>query len=201
MMMRSAWRRFSGQRAGFLLDLAGRQALNILQIDLHAKLIQHRGLQAVEIVIILADGFGAELIDVAADYTAHDFGNALLLNMTVEQLAAHAVYRLPLLVHHIVVFEDVLARQEMLGFDRLLGRGDARSDELRFDRHILFHAEPQHQILHAVAAENTQQIVLQREIEARTAGIALASGASAQLIINAPGFVTFGAQDVQTAGG
>ncbi len=34
-------------------------------------------------------------------------------------------------------------------------------DQLRFDRHILFHAQTQHEVLHAFAAENAQQIVLQ----------------------------------------
>src|SRR5208282_6332695 len=44
------------------------------------------------------------------------------------------------------------------------------------------------------------QVVFERKIEARRAGIALAAGASAQLIINAARFVAFGAEDVQPAG-
>ena len=59
--------------------------------------------------------------------------------------------------------------------------------------------ELQHQILHALAAEDAQQIVLQREIEAGTAGVALAAGASAQLIVDAPRLVALGADDVQAA--
>ena len=70
---------------------------------------------------------------------------------------------------------------------------------LRLDRHVFFHAEPQHQVLHALAAEDAHQVVLQREIEARAAGIALASGASAKLIVDAARFVALGAQDVQAA--
>ena len=70
---------------------------------------------------------------------------------------------------------------------------------LRLDRHVFFHAQPQHQVLHALAAEDAHQIVLQGEIEARAAGIALASGASAKLIVDAAGFVPLGAEDVQAA--
>ncbi len=69
----------------------------------------------------------------------------------------------------------------------------------RFDRHVLFHAQPQHQVLHALAAEDAHQVVLQREVEARAAGVALAAGASAKLVIDAAGIVALGAQNVQPA--
>ena len=70
---------------------------------------------------------------------------------------------------------------------------------LRFDGHVLFHAQAQHEVLHALAAENAQQVVLQGEEEARAAGIALASGAAAKLVVDAPGFVALGAHDAQAA--
>ena len=55
--------------------------------------------------------------------------------------------------------------------------------------------------LHALAAENAQQIVFEREEKARGAGIALAASAPAQLIVDAPRFVAFGAENVQAAEG
>ena len=70
---------------------------------------------------------------------------------------------------------------------------------LRFDGHVLFHAQPQHEILHALAAEDAQQVVLQREEESRAAGVALAAGAPAKLVIDAPRFVPLGGHDVQAA--
>ncbi len=87
----------------------------------------------------------------------------------------------------------------MLGFDGFLGRGDALGDEAGLDGHVLFHAETQHEILHALAAEDAHQVVLQREIKARTAGVALAAGAAAKLIIDAPRLVPLGAEHVQAA--
>ena len=52
-----------------------------------------------------------------------------------------------------------------------------------------------------LAAEDAQQIVFEREEESRGAGIALAAGASAKLIVNAARLVAFGAQNVQAAHG
>ena len=70
---------------------------------------------------------------------------------------------------------------------------------LALDRHVLFHAQPQHQVLHALAAENAQQVVLQREEKARAAGVALAAGAPAELVVDAAGLVALGGHDVQPA--
>ena len=87
---------------------------------------------------------------------ADDVDDSLLLVITFEQLPPHAVYGLALLVHHVVVFEDVFTRGKMLGFYGLLGGRDARGNQFRFDRHVFFHAETQHQVLHAVPAEDAQ---------------------------------------------
>jgi hypothetical protein len=45
------------------------------------------------------------------------------------------------------------------------------------------------------------KIVLERQIETARTRIALASGTASELVIDAPGFVAFGADDVQPAGG
>ena len=78
---------------------------------------------------------------------------------------------------------------------------DAARDELGFDGHAFGHAQAVHQGLDALAAEDAQQIVFEREEEARRAGIALAAGAAAKLVIDAAGFVAFGAENVQAAEG
>src|SRR6185503_8108465 len=50
-----------------------------------------------------------------------------------------------------------------------------------------------------IAGEDAHQIVFQRKEETGGAGIALASGAPAQQVIDAPRFVALRADDVQTA--
>src|SRR5208282_4592076 len=109
--------------------------------------------------------------------------------------------RLALLVHDVVVFEEVLAGFEVLSFDGLLRVFNALADELGLDRDAFRHSEPVHHGLHALAAENTQEIVFEREEESRGAGIALAASAAAKLIINAASFVALGAENVQAAHG
>ncbi len=50
-----------------------------------------------------------------------------------------------------------------------------------------------------VAGEDAHQIVFQREVKARRSGIALPAGAPAQLVVDAPGLMALGAEDVQAA--
>ena len=56
-----------------------------------------------------------------------------------------------------------------------------------------------HEALHALAAEDAHQVVLEGEEEARLARVALTAGAAAQLVVDAPRFVALGADDVQAA--
>ena len=67
------------------------------------------------------------------------------------------------------------------------------------DRHAFFHAEALHQPGDAVRAEDAHQVVFEREIEPRGAGIALTAGAAAQLVVDAARLVPLGADDVQAA--
>ena len=63
----------------------------------------------------------------------------------------------------------------------------------------LFHAETLHQAGDAVRPEDAHQVVFEREVEARRAGVALAPGAAAQLVVDAARLVALGADDVQAA--
>ena len=75
----------------------------------------------------------------------------------------------------------------------------ARDDHAVLDRHAFFHAEPLHQPGDAIRAEDAHQVVFERQEEARRARVALAAGAAAQLVVDAPRFVPLGADDVQAA--
>ena len=58
---------------------------------------------------------------------------------------------------------------------------------------------PLHDRRDAVAGEDAHQIVVERQVEARRARVALAAGAAAQLVVDAAGLVPLGADDVQPA--
>ena len=162
--------------------------------------LEYVGLQAGQIVLAGMGFLGAADVAKRGHDAIDDLFDALGLVVAFEQCAPHAVHGLALLVHHVVVFEQVFAGGEVLRFHGFLRGGDALGDEARLDGYVFFHAEPQHQVLHALAAEDPHQIVLQRQVEARTAGVALAAGASAKLIVDAARFVAFGAEHVQAAG-
>ena len=119
--------------------------------------------------------------------------------MAFQQLAAQSVNGFALLVHHVVVFEQVFAGLEVLRFDGLLGRLDALGDDPRLDGDAFLHAELFHEFRDPIAREDAQQVVLKGKIKARGARVALAAGAPAQLVVDAPRFVAFRPQDVQAA--
>ena len=120
-------------------------------------------------------------------------------NPAFEQLTAQRVDVLPLLVHHVVVLEQVLADAEVLRFDLLLRALDGARHHAVLDGHAFFHAEPLHQARDAVRPEDAHQVVFERQVEARRAGVALAAGAAAELVVDAPRLVPLGADDVEAA--
>ena len=138
-------------------------------------------------------------------HVAENAGNVVLddevfLVEAFEQPAAQAIDGFALLVHHVVVFEQVFAGLEVLAFDGLLRGFDAPRDHARLDRHAFFHAKPLQQVRHPLLGEDAHQVVFEREIETRGTRIALAAGASAKLVVDAARFVALGAENVQAAG-
>src|SRR5436190_1736149 len=66
--------------------------------------------------------------------------------------------------------------------------------------HPLFHAEEAQDLDGPLAGEHLHQIVLQRDVKARRAGIALSSAAASKLVVDAPCGVPLGADDVKPPG-
>ena len=117
----------------------------------------------------------------------------------VQHAAALAVDDLALLIHDLVIFEDVLTDAEVVALDlllRLLNRG---GEHLVLDLLALLHAQRVEDAHQALGAEQAHQVILQGDIEAGFARIALAARTAAQLVVNAAGFVALGADDLQAA--
>ena len=110
-----------------------------------------------------------------------------------------AVDGLALLVHHVVVFQQVFAALEVLRFDGFLRGFDSVGDHLRLDGHALFHAQLFQQRGDPLLGEDAHEVVFQRQEESRSARVALAAGAAAQLVIDAPRLVPLRAQNEQPA--
>ena len=117
-----------------------------------------------------------------------------------HQLAALLEDDLALVIDHVVVFQDVLADVEVARLDLLLRLLERLVDPGMDDRLVLLEAELLQHAVHAVGAEDAHQVVLQRQEELGMARIALAAGAAAQLVVDAPALVALGADDVEAAG-
>src|SRR5207302_10413650 len=100
---------------------------------------------------------------------------------------------------HVVVLKQVFARLKVLRLDGLLRVLDAAGNQPRLDRHSFGHPEAVHQSLDALAAEDAQQVVLQRKEEARRPRVALAPSAPAGLSIDPPGLVPLRSQGGRAA--
>src|SRR5262245_34154538 len=117
----------------------------------------------------------------------------------LENLPPQAVDRDALLVHHVVVLEEMFPHREVLPLDLFLGALDGAGDHPVLDGDAFLHAHPLHQAADAIASENAHQVVLEREVEAGASGVALAAGAASELVVDPPRLVTFGPEDVETA--
>ena len=107
---------------------------------------------------------------------------------------------LALVVEHVVILQEVLADVEVAGFDLLLGAFQGLVDPGMDDRLAFLQAELLQHAVHAVGAEDAHQVVLKRQVELRAAGVALAAGTAAQLVVDAAAFVALGGDDVEAAG-
>ena len=123
------------------------------------------------------------------------------MSLALEQLVALLVDHLALVVGDVVVFEQLLADVEVARLDLALRVLDRARDHAVLDRLAFGHLQPLHDRADALAGEDAQQRILERQVEARAARVALAAGAAAQLVVDAPRLVALGADDVQAAGG
>ena len=118
-----------------------------------------------------------------------------------HQLVAQLVDHLALVVGDVVVFEQMLADVEVVRLDLALRGFDGVGHPAVFQHLAFLHAELLQHRAHARRQEDAHQIVFERQIEARSTGVALTAGTAAQLVVDAPRLVAFGADDIQAAGG
>ena len=133
------------------------------------------------------------------DHVAAHLADGLRDVIAGEQLVALRVDHLALVVGDVVVLEQVLAHVEVVRLDLALGVLDRLRHPRVLDGLALLHAELLHQRRHAVGGEDAHQAVLEREVEAARARVALAPGAPAELVVDAARLVALGADDVQAA--
>ena len=155
--------------------------------------------QALEVPLVgvLAGEVGVDDdVDLLVEECADRLGQVLV----VEDLVALGVDRLALLVDHVVELDDALADVEVEALDAALRRLDRARDQARLDGDVVLEAEPLHELGDALRGEPLHEVVVERQVEARRARVALAPGAAAQLVVDPARVVALGADDVEAAG-
>ena len=91
------------------------------------------------------------------------------MSVDFEQLVALLVDHAALVVGDVVVFEQLLPDVEVARLDAVLRLRDRAVDDRMLDRLAFGHLEPLHDRAQALAAEDAQQRILERQVEARRA--------------------------------
>src|SRR5205085_11144631 len=99
-----------------------------------------------------------------------------------------------------VELEQILADVEVARLDLLLRLLQRLVDPRMDDRLVLLEPELLQHAVELVRPEDAHKVVFEGEEELRAARIALAAGAAAQLVVDAPRLVALGADDVEAAG-
>ncbi len=119
--------------------------------------------------------------------------------LALHQVDALLEDHLALVVHHVVELQQVLADVEVARLDLLLGLFQRLVDPGMGDRLVFLEAKALQHGIHAVRAEDAHQVVLQRQEELGTPGVALTARTAAKLVVDAPALVAFGADHEEPA--
>ena len=136
------------------------------------------------------------ILHILGDHVVNRIPHAL----SVQHPAAFPVDDLPLFIHDLVIFQQVLTDSEVVALYLLLRLLNGAGKHLMFDLFVLFHAqriEHAHQLL---GTEQTQQVILQGNVKAGFSRVALTSGTSPELVVDPPGLMPLRADDLQSAG-
>src|SRR4029077_20720701 len=98
---------------------------------------------------------------------------------------AQRIDHLALLIHHVVVVEQSLARLKVLELDALLRALDRPRDERVREDFALLRPHPVHERRDALGPEEAHQVVFERQEELRSARVALTARPTRQLTIYA----------------
>lgn len=88
-------------------------------------------------------------------------------------------------VHHVVVFEQSFTDTEVVFFDLALGPFDGLGNHRVFNHLALFKSETVHYLGDAFRAEQSHEVVFERYVEYRRTRVALSSGTTTQLTVDA----------------
>ena len=164
----------------------------------YRKNLPQRPLQSLQVPIFRVIGIEVlleQIVEGVADHPEH-----LVLQIVLLQHAPPpGIDHLPLLVHHVVVFQQVLADVEVTALHLLLRALDGTGDHRMGDHLAFLRAEAIHHTGDALRAEQAHQIVLEGNKERRSPRIPLTRAPSPKLAVYPAGLVPLRADDVKPA--
>ena len=141
--------------------------LHSLGDEIDSEAGEDRVFQAFDVPVVGVGFGGTMLFQLLGQYGGNVIlKDEVLLIEAFEQAAPQAVHGFALLIHDIVIFEQVFAGLEMLPFDGFLRGLDAAGDELGLDGHSLFHAQTLQKGRHPFLGKDAHQVIFKSEIEA-----------------------------------
>src|SRR5437773_563579 len=116
----------------------------------HVERAEERLAEPAEIPVLRVSVLGRVAVERPRDEVLGPLRDRLRLAFPLEDLTTHAVDDLALLVHHVVVLEEMLADLVVVRLHALLRRRDRARHELVLDRLALLHPEALHDLLDAL---------------------------------------------------
>ncbi len=169
------------------------------EIQLQGEMSENPLVESLEIPLLRV----AFLIDILRnDPFDHLFDHLLDIfpeRLSLEDLFALFVDDLPLAVHDVVIFQQVLADIEILPLDTLLGIFDRLGNQPVLDRLSLFHADPVHDGGDPLGPEDPQEIIFEGKIEPGRSHVPLPSRTAAELVVDPAALMPLRPEDMEAS--
>ena len=104
--------------------------------------------------------------------------------LTDKGVVAAGVDHLTLGIHHIIILEQMLTDTEVVFLDSLLGVLDALGHHVALDSLTVLKSQTVERLDHALAGEQTHQLILERYKEYRRTRVSLTTGTTTQLAVH-----------------
>ena len=110
--------------------------------------------------------------------------NGIPHGLAVQNTQTLCINDLTLLIHDLVIFQQVLSDTKVVILDLFLCTFDGVGKHLMFDLLAFFHAKRIEDTHQTFRTEQTHQVIFQRNIEAGFTRISLSTGPASQLVID-----------------
>ena len=139
------------------------------------------------------------LVEFLLDDVVDHARNVVAKIFAAQNFSTFAVHDFALLIHNVIIFQNVLADVEVARLNFFLRVLNRPRDKRVLNRFVFFHAELVHDFGNGFGGEQAHQVIFERNVKSRFAGVTLTTRTSAQLVIDSPRFVSLRADNEKPA--